>query len=131
MVHHRGDLGYSNESYTHVDENDNICVDLNKTKLKNEYLPDKCTSIVWRNLQYNVKQFPNLKSLKYSTKTILRSLNGSFATNTLNGLMGPSGSVSIFFVFKFFDLFNNFAIILGQNYAAQCPERKHHPWAEC
>ena len=46
-------------------------------------------SIAWRNLQYEVSQFTGWK---FQKKPILRQLNGSFTTKSLNGLMGPSGA---------------------------------------
>lgn len=94
MVHTNGDLFYVNKNY-HIDENDNICLDLDKKPINVVTSKNNVISIAWRNLQYEVNELPSLKNLKWSKKTILRRLNGSFTLNSLNGLMGPSGAVCI------------------------------------
>lgn len=98
MVYQNGNLCYVNQNY-HVDENENICFDFNKKVVDGVTTKDREISIAWRNLQYEVKELPSLKNLKWSKKTILRCLNGSFALNSLNGLMGPSGAVCLFYFF--------------------------------
>lgn len=55
----------------------------------------KCNdvSIAWRNLKFEVSEFCKFGQNK---KIILNRLNGHFNSGTLNGLLGPSGSVCLF-----------------------------------